>query len=60
MAPALTAIPWIEVLGIVARRAHSETTTTLACLLQDIVNETTDPAVGRILDRYASQMLEGS
>ena len=60
MAPALTATSWNEVLGIVARRADNETTTTLACMLQDIVNETTDPAVGRILDRYASQMLESS
>jgi hypothetical protein len=59
MAPALTTKPWIEVLNILIRHHKKDTAATLAYVLRDIIEESDDPAVARILDRHASRMLEG-
>jgi hypothetical protein len=58
MAPALTATPWVQLLDILARHQKNDTAALLAWVLRDVIKETDDPAVARVLDRYASRMLE--
>jgi len=54
---ALTATPWLAVLNRIIRYSDDDTTRTLAKMLYDIFNETSDPRIGEIADAYAYQLL---
>lgn len=59
MTSALTATPWLAVLDRIKRYTDDDTTRTLAQMLWDIFNETTDPKIAEIADAYAYRLLEG-
>jgi hypothetical protein len=54
---ALTGTPWLAVLDRIVRCTDDETKRTLAKMLYEIFNETTDPRVGEIADAYAFKLL---
>jgi hypothetical protein len=59
MAPALTAKPWLTVLDRISHHG-SHNAAALATMLYEIIDESDDPAVARIVDRHACRMLEKS
>lgn len=54
---ALTATPWLAVLQRIVRHSDDETTRTLAKVLYEIFNESSDPVISQIADAYAYQIL---
>jgi hypothetical protein len=54
---ALTATPWLAVLQRIVRSSDDETTRTLAKILYEIFNESSDPVISQIADHYAYQIL---
>lgn len=54
---ALTATPWMAVLDRIKRCTDDDTTRTLAQILYDIFDNTTDPVVSEIADAYALRLL---
>lgn len=53
----LTGVPWLAVLDRIKKYTDDETTRTLAQMLYDIFNETSDPRIGEIADAYAFKLL---
>jgi hypothetical protein len=54
---ALTATPWLAVLDRIKKYTDDDTTRTLAQMLYDIFNETSDPRIAEIADAYAYRLL---
>jgi hypothetical protein len=57
MTPALTGVPWMAVLNRIIKYTDDDTTRTLAQVLYDIFDNTSDPTVGEIADAYAYRLL---
>ena len=54
---ALSLTPWIGTLDFIIDRATDATTRTLARMLKAIILEADDERTARILDHYASQLV---
>lgn len=57
MTQALTATPWLAVLDRIRKTSNDDTTCVLASMLYQILSDTEDPRVDRILDHYALKLL---
>ena len=57
MAPALTSVPWLAVLDRIYKSSADPTTTELARMLWEIVNEANDTTVAQIMDRHALKLM---
>ena len=53
----LTATPWMAVLSKIVRSSNDDTTRTLAKMLYDIFDSSSDPVIGQIADAYAYTLL---
>jgi len=54
---ALTQTTWEAVLNRIIKYGSNETTQTLAAMLLDIIDSSTDPVVDEILDTYGARMM---
>lgn len=54
---ALTGTPWLAVLQRIIKYSDDETTRTLAKVLYEVFNESSDPVISQIADAYAYSLL---
>lgn len=54
---ALTGTPWMAVLQRIIKYSDDETTRTLAKVLYEVFNESSDPIISQIADAYAYNLL---